>query len=761
MKRKIIAWILMVCMLLSIPGNTILASQYVGPAEDGLEDVKVTEKSKADDVETLTECVDEAGDAKAATTSLNISVNTTYTGQLLKSDDVRMYYFSLTSAGMVNVTFTHAHIMNKAKERYWVIRIYNDSQECVMRMDSAGQDTSKTSVDVGLPAGNYYVKVNSDDYEGNYEYEYSAEIYTIRVNYTTSETWEKESNDSFSDADMIAINKTYSGANQFYNDVDYYKMTIASAGMVNVTFTHGHLMDTKRYWVVRIYNDCQECVMQLNSAGTETNKTSVDVGLPAGNYYIKVNSDDYEGNYEYEYSAETYTIRVNYKASENWERESNDSISNADVIALNESYNGANQFSDDVDYYKFTLKDAGKVNISFKHPAMVASGRYWMIRVYNANTKHLLSSQIYAEYTEAISVDIGLPAGDYYIKINSDDYEGNYEYEYSAETYTIRVNYTKSSKWETEDNNSYETADDVEIGTEYHAVTQFTNTADYYKFSVKNAGNFNITFKHENIQNTEKFWVLHLYDYNTRELTSYGVTGTQTNVNSGAIYLEKGTYYLRINPNSYENSYGKASGVNYKFKIDYSFKDYNTGITSIKNASPSKVKLTWSKLYDADGYIICRSTSKNGTYKNIKTIKGASKCTYTDSSVKTGKKYYYKVRAYKIVAGEKIYSKYSSVKSITAKPATVSISSIKAGSKKAMVTWKKQSGVSGYEVYMSAKKSSGYKKVKTISKSSIVKYTKKSLKKGKTYYFKVRSYKVVNGKKVYGSFSKVKSVKIK
>ena len=59
---------------------------------------------------------------------------------------------------------------------------------------------------------------------------------------------------------------------------------------------------------------------------------------------------------------------------------------------------------------------------------------------------------------------------------------------------------------------------------------------------------------------------------------------------------------------------------------------------------------------------------------------------------------------------------------------------------------------------MATSKNGKYTKIKTTSS---LKYTKKSLKLGKTYYFKVKAYRTVSGKKVYSSYSKVKSTKIK
>ena len=98
-------------------------------------------------------------------------------------------------------------------------------------------------------------------------------------------------------------------------------------------------------------------------------------------------------------------------------------------------------------------------------------------------------------------------------------------------------------------------------------------------------------------------------------------------------------------------------------------------------------------------------------------------------------------------------------KTTVSKPKATTIKSLKKRGKKAIkITYKKVSGVSGYQIYMSTKKKSGYKKIATLSskKSS---YTKGKLKKGKKYYFKVRTMKKVSGKYRYSSFSKVRSIK--
>ncbi|MDD6550192.1 MAG: CAP domain-containing protein [Lachnospiraceae bacterium] len=93
-------------------------------------------------------------------------------------------------------------------------------------------------------------------------------------------------------------------------------------------------------------------------------------------------------------------------------------------------------------------------------------------------------------------------------------------------------------------------------------------------------------------------------------------------------------------------------------------------------------------------------------------------------------------------------------------PKKTSISKVKAGKKKATVTYKKVSGISGYQVKAGTNKAvTKGTKTKNTTKT---KYTMKSLKSKKRYYFRVRTYFTgSDGKKVYSSWSGVKSVKVK
>lgn len=171
----------------------------------------------------------------------------------------------------------------------------------------------------------------------------------------------------------------------------------------------------------------------------------------------------------------------------------------------------------------------------------------------------------------------------------------------------------------------------------------------------------------------------------------------------------------------------------------------------VSQATYNSVKLTWNKVSGATGYEVYRATSKNGKYTKVSTVKTN---TYTNSKLTLGKSYYYKVVAIRKIGSQTYKSAYSGI--LTGKPrlSTPTIKSISSGKKSLKVYWNKVSGASGYEVYRATSQNGTYKKVKTTSSTS---FQEKKLSSKKKYYYKVRAYRTVNKKKIYSSFSIVKS----
>ena len=175
----------------------------------------------------------------------------------------------------------------------------------------------------------------------------------------------------------------------------------------------------------------------------------------------------------------------------------------------------------------------------------------------------------------------------------------------------------------------------------------------------------------------------------------------------------------------------------------------------------TQAKVTWAAVTGASKYEVYRSTKAASGYKKVGTVSATS---YTDKKASAGKTFYYKVVAVgKTVAENSPQS--ASAKVTILKKATVTLKAAAKG--KIKVNWKKVTGATGYEVYVSTTKNGKYKKAATIKSGktttkTIAKIGKSKLKSGQRYYVKVRAIKKVNNKNVAGVFSTAKrSSKVK
>ena len=199
----------------------------------------------------------------------------------------------------------------------------------------------------------------------------------------------------------------------------------------------------------------------------------------------------------------------------------------------------------------------------------------------------------------------------------------------------------------------------------------------------------------------------------------------------------------------------KCSVCGHSYKDNYTAKITLGTVTNFKvsSTSASAVKLTWSKTSGATGYIVYKYDNSKKTWVRLAKIASNS---YTASKLSAGTTYKFAVKAYRIASGKEIVSaKYPQLTTAT-NPATVNFS-LTSGSKKATVKWSKVSGATGYIVYYKTSANGSWQRLTAVTGTS---YVKKSLSKGKTYYFTVKAYKKVGTATYNGAFT-AKSVKIK
>lgn len=239
-----------------------------------------------------------------------------------------------------------------------------------------------------------------------------------------------------------------------------------------------------------------------------------------------------------------------------------------------------------------------------------------------------------------------------------------------------------------------------------------------------------------------------------------------------------------------------ATGHNYQNGIckncgakDPTYVDIHPGTPKVKAKAKGdrKIKLSWSKAKDAQGYIVYRYNAKTRKYAVIANTK---KTAYTDKKRTPGTVYRYLVKAYGVSLNKKvIYGQVSNCASAVTKPQTPKITSVKkAGTTKAAIQLKTERNVKGYQLYeymwqtkkfklvgkIEGKKYYKYdskkKKFTRDRKSKVVQNAKKktisvkittnnvNFKRYRRYRFKVRSYVKYNGKQIFSKLSKQKIV---
>lgn len=196
-----------------------------------------------------------------------------------------------------------------------------------------------------------------------------------------------------------------------------------------------------------------------------------------------------------------------------------------------------------------------------------------------------------------------------------------------------------------------------------------------------------------------------------------------------------------------------------------SWGDYSTSLTNktrpdkgtglkVVATFPTKVDLSWSKIYNADGYIIYKQNS-DGKFKRYKVVKGGNTTSTRVKGLAGGNKYRFKVAAY--VDNEKA-GKWSGYVTARTNPRQVTGVKLYPTASTIKVNWSKVEGsADGYLVSFARDES--FKDeiaTRTVVGQSSLTYTGKNLTKGRSYYVRVRSYKTIDKKIYYGKWSSVK-----
>lgn len=580
----------------------------------------------------------ESNDTSSTATVINRS-GKKYYGNIYKYDrqltggssDKDYFLYKTTEKGGLSVRLEHGNVSGGESETAFTVKVIEaTSNRELLNKSLKGGELSGTTCKVGLPKDSlYYIEVSGSEKSVGAEY-------SIKVNFVKSENWEQEGNDSIDYATDVIGNTDLKGTILSSSDLDYYKVKIDGSGSLKITLKHDVILgcETRNCFSMEVYAKGNLVTPIASITGIKGSQTCVslpELSVKAGSiYYIKVKGNSYSKlNY--------YTISIKPKVSKYFEREDNNVYTKANTIKTGKVYYGCLQTDKDVDFYKISLKKKGYIKIAIFQNSNSAKKIYTLI-VSDANNRTIYETDIIGLNKTYDMAKLGLEKGDYYISLKC----ASSEYYYG--TYSIKVSEKANSNWESENNGDYALADSIKVDKAIGGTTlgnekgtAVDDRYDYFKFTLAKATYINVSVVHKKINGADALWSVNIYDAREKLVSDsqFQIKQSKSYMESNILKLAAGTYYVKV------YAYDEAVDLEYSLCVNKVSAKAPETIKAVK--SGGKVKLNWSVVPGGLSYKIYRSSSMNGKYVEVKTLKGVATTSWTDK-VSSKKNYFYKMK---------------------------------------------------------------------------------------------------------------------
>ena len=397
------------------------------------------------------------------------------------------------------------------------------------------------------------------------------------------------------------------------------------------------------------------------------------------------------------------------------------------TLALNDAWASGSISEGGVDFWTVNLPKAGFLTVTYQGWSIRDS--YIEVKDEDQVTTFWSGNVYYSSNVDpkTASETFAFERGKYVLKVHP---SGS-----NSGAYKIKASFTAANNQEVEPNNDYETARQLKANTTIMGFISETDRYDFYKITIPFKQNVKIIFT-SRIRDA----YLAVYDHNfiaeSNELNVWYASESDPKTGVYEAVLNKGTYYIRIRPS------GDNCG-RYQIKAFY--------------RTASNVKVSSLSISGKKQLVAGTST----TLKAVVSPSNASKKSVTWKSSNTS--------VATVSASGKVTAKLPGKTVITAtakdgsgkkKSCTVivvprrhtSLTTAKLFSKRAIVVWNKQKGVSGYQIQYS--RNSSFRGAKTLTKSASYNAVNLSNLAKTKYYVRIRAYKKIGSRTYYGSWSK-------
>lgn len=416
----------------------------------------------------------------------------TVTTYLANRQDAAVYSLQVTGRGSVVYTLGYENSLLSAAG--WKLSLYEEydptgnssrtSYRLLNVLSSTVASDTVSSAQIGVMPGTYRLVLEVNG-------EYSDANVTVLADFTEENNRETEPNGSAARYNEIypghaMIGSSCKRESSLDTDEDWYLFRMEKDGYASYSFTHAPTDMVSVGWQIFMYDEDLNEICFSNAAISEETVTGERVGLQAGIYFICVRGRVY--------TASDYTLTVQTKQAANYEQESNDTLENATPLPFNTDFTGMlNNRSSVIDYdrYKLVLPKPGSLELSFSHAIGEDDYDSWNIQLCNENGDILFADISNRLDTGCVSPQLGVPAGTYYVTVDSDNLY------FTNEEYKLRVNYNADRNFETEPNNTPQTANELQQGQKISGALMQSGLAvdkDVFRLTVHELSVVRLTF---------------------------------------------------------------------------------------------------------------------------------------------------------------------------------------------------------------------------------------------------------------------------
>lgn len=488
-------------------------------------------------------------EAFAFGTPTYVALNTVVEGALNAPDDYEAFLYTVPQNGALSFSMEHEK-RSDILDDGWHITLYKieDDRSYTELMFTRAYLNEMTEHwgETGVTAGSYLVVIEPGRL-------FLAGSFSLECHYVPSDNYEKERNDTQETATPLTLGRARFGSSQGRSkgvDIDWFVLTLTEDRCVTVTFNHNSQTMPQSGWNVSVLTADGSILSDFTSRLTDSTNTSGTIGLKAGTYYVRVDSQVL--------STQTYSILVSAVNPGPYEYEPNGDAITATATVSGTTVKGSlapRLLGLDRDYYKIVLAADSVVTVSFRHDVYEGSKGGWNLRVLDSEGNELVK-KVSAWNSKEIKIGdpgaserwpggLGLKAGTYYLCVDADSLS------YNNGEYALTWTAVEKAAFEAEPNNEQSGAKAISLhsyayGALIHSDTDYD--VDWYKLTLDDETNISLEFGHEKIANSSSGWTVSFINEAGKTVKEFNFYQNREKESTDTFQLPAGTYFLKVEP---------------------------------------------------------------------------------------------------------------------------------------------------------------------------------------------------------------------